>query len=99
MAPLIIAYLVLAGPWARIAGGGRSRASSAFGHPGRSITAPAQGSSWHEAGVFGVAKFAAALWGSSGLASWRRDCDWAAISRLRLWTVPVPSPVMRATFV
>src|SRR5262249_12520787 len=45
------------------------------------------------------AKFAAALWGSSGLASWRRDCDWAAISRLRLWTVPVPSPVMRATFV
>jgi len=26
------------------------------------------------------------------------DCDWAAISRLSLWTVPVPSPVMRATF-
>jgi hypothetical protein len=35
--------------------------------------------------------------GLSGLASWCQDCDWTAISRLNLWTVPVPSPVMRAT--
>jgi len=35
-----------------------------------------RGRFWHvDSELFGVAKFPAALWGSSGLASWRQDRD------------------------
>ena len=62
------------------------------------IAAPAHSRFWHSLAVNGRAASTRGFLGTSGRwAPAAQECYRSAISRLSIWTVPVPSPVIRAT--